>query len=365
MVKVIIAGHWQTRGATDLLARMRRLGQTLDGDGCEDSHARQEATAASLSATPTNEGPTFTAHEALRGGISEYMPGVHVETITFGGGEDFPHALAVATAHTRVGLTIPRDCTDAAPIGQEVTRLLTAGTPVTLEGGHGSDTTLWASFTQGALGWKPGSITTDTLGDALAQLRHQWGRAIPTMVTSTQRPLVGLSSVMAISPDLSPRTDTDPTQALTLRHALTRTHNTLTLTLPIAGQNPIDPASLPGSGAGGGIGAIIAALGGSLHECGTYLAHAYDLTTLLAKCDLLVITEPTLHSPHLAEASLDALTNAAAHHGVPVVAVSVESSLSRHELAQWGLHGSLLGADTPEALHYVGQRVAHTWLRHR
>ena len=59
---------------------------------------------------------------------------------------------------------------------------------------------------------------------------------------------------------------------------------------------------------------------------------------------------------------MDTITNAAAELALPVVAVTVRSSLSRYERAQWGLHG-VFETEARIILEEAGRRIARTWLR--
>ena len=59
---------------------------------------------------------------------------------------------------------------------------------------------------------------------------------------------------------------------------------------------------------------------------------------------------------------MDTITNAAAELALPVVAVTVRSSLSHYERAQWGLHG-VFETVARITLEEAGRRIARTWLR--
>lgn len=368
-MKVTIAGHWQTDIPAGLFADPQGY-QPPAKEGCSSS------TSGAPEVTPLED--TAQTHAALAQGILAHDSDVNIETLPFGGGPDFAASLAdvtwAGTSPAPVGVSIPRDCSDATDIGRQVSALIAQGSPVAVEAGHCDSPTLWASFLDGALGRSGespylggGSLVIDeaTLAQDVETLADLWGAQIPVFACSTQRPLVGLSSVMAVAPDLASRHDTDPQAALKLRNAMTAARQRRTPALDLLGQQSKDPASTPGSGAGGGVAALIATMGGFLRETGAYLAAHMSIPQRLAGTDLLIVTEPFLHSPLLAEGTLDALTAAAAEEAIPVLAVGIDSSLSRYELAQWGIHGSLLAANTQQALHHLGQRIVHTWIRRR
>ena len=175
---------------------------------------------------------------------------------------------------------------------------------------------------------------------------------------STARPLLGLDSVLAVAPDLSAvdQQDTETTALLTRAFAR-RPHRRELFAGP-----QVHPARAYGSGAGGGVGAVVAAIGGRIVATGDLLARLTPLEAQLEEADLLLVAEPELASPLLAESTVDALTNAAATRALPVVGLTRRSSLSRVERAQWGLHG-VFETEGSITLEDAGRRIARTWLR--
>lgn len=359
-MKVAICGHWQASRAVDVYQRMGIAGQSLDGDGC----AEQRSAEHSLTSAST----TIEAHQALCRGITHLMSDAEVQLIPFGAGADFAATCALSD-DSSLALAVPTEASAAWDLGESVSALVEAGEKVMLEGGHYADASLWMAFCEGAAGVPRQTIAPAGAFDVAAceavlrGIGERWGGRAPSLWYSTRRPLVGLASVMAVLPDLSLRLDADTDVALKVRTLMRTLHEEFFPPVQLVGQNSSDPATAVGSGAAGGVGGVIALFGGQLHELGPALSAHIHLPERLADCDQVIVTEPLLHSPYLAEATLDAVTFAAGQNAIPVVAVGVESSLSRHELAQWGLHGSYLSANTSEALEYVGQRIAHTWLR--
>lgn len=363
-MKIAVCGHWQCDDVADLYDKMRERGQNLDGDGCEDQRSRL------FEVTPVAS--AFGAHKALAEGIAAVIPDAQVVSIICGQGRDFPASVDLGQDSPLRVLSIDRGASSAWDVGRAVSSWLDRGDEVILEGGHGDAVDLWGSFLEGALDVPEGSLfpcdlDEESLGEALSRacdsVQQKWAGRSLIFAASSQRPLVGLSSVMAVCPDLSVRVDSSPLRAHSVRTALTRSYRQMRVDVPLLGEQTFEPALVPGSGCGGGIAAVVSAVGGAIRQTGEVLSARLDLQTRLGTCDLVVVTEPYLHSPILAEACLDVVTEAAAAHGVPVVAVAVDSSLSRHELAQWGVHGQLLSANSSEALINVGSRLAHTWLR--
>ena len=177
---------------------------------------------------------------------------------------------------------------------------------------------------------------------------------------STSRPLFGPSSTLALEPDLSLRDSGDT--AFNRRWA-ELLHKTMRPQLAVSGQSAsvVEPGRLPGSGASGGAAAIVGLLGGRLVSDGDFLLHHTDCESFIEASDLVIICEPELHSPALAESSLDLLTGIASRSAIPVLAIGTHSTLSAHERAQWGIHGILV--DETGNLDALGYRAARTWAR--
>ena len=176
---------------------------------------------------------------------------------------------------------------------------------------------------------------------------------------STARPLLGLDSVLAVAPDLEPIEDQDTALTAALTQAFA--HRPLGRHQLLDGVD-VHPARQRGSGAGGGVGAVIAAIGGRIVSTGDVLSQLLRLDDLVSGADLVIVAEPELSSPLLAESTLDCITRAAATHALPVVAITHRSSLSHFEKAEWGLHG-VFETEGSVTLEDAGRRVARTWLR--
>ena len=210
------------------------------------------------------------------------------------------------------------------------------GGTVIVEGGHNSSPDCGVGFLEGLLdipGIDPRQ--PEALAGALTRAQSLVVETGVDLVcaASTARPLLGLDSILAVAPDLEPieAQDTALTAALTQAFA----HRPLGRHQLLEGTD-VHPARQRGSGAGGGVGADGA--------------------------DLVIVAEPDLSSPLLAEATLDSVTRVAATHALPVVAITRRSSLSHFEKAEWGLHG-VFETEGSVTLEDAGRRVARTWLR--
>lgn len=295
-------------------------------------------------------------------GFTEARPHWAADIIPFGVGSAFVEAMNQAPGHSWAPISVERSEDSTARAGREAKEALDAGLTPLVEGGHLDDPDCGFgfinAFTPAPLGASP---TVDELTTALEAVRRAFTGRDVICAASTRRPLLGMTSVLAVDPDLGARMGTDRDRLAVLARSLT----VRTLGLPLAP----DPARsresnnwgrIDGSGAAGGVGAIIAAVGGRIIPTGHFLRAALDLDARLDGADLVIVAEPRLHSPALADALLDAITSAAADLALPVVAVGEESSLSAHELAEWGMHGQFVtGTDIP--LDEAGARVAKTW----
>lgn len=358
-MKILVTGHWYRPAEGDVYALLEKEHQTFQGQGCEE----QQRLDVSLDVAPSSG----QALEAVREGIVEVAPDAQVECVLFGAGADFIGSMAESGPKGHHAMSVPQHCVDAYQLGVDVSTAVEAGKQVALEAGHLQTASVWESFLEGALGLTPGTlvdsaIPDDTAVEALCRLRDLWVQRPPLMVVSTQRPFIGLSSTLALTPSLNLRSDVSANYTGALRRVFDAAYQRNCQTFSLVSET-LSPVSVAGSGAGGGIAAVIVAIGGRLIEAGEYLSAALQLTSVMDGCDVVVVLEPELHSPLLAEAQLDAITRAAGECALPVVAVGVDSSLSRHESAQWGLHGVMLAADNAQALRNIGMRIAHTWLR--
>ena len=315
--KVVVAGHWAGPGVSEGLSAPAALSRVAQG----------------FAATAP--------------------PGWQVDVVPFGPGRALAEAVAASPGSGLAPVIVGVEEASTSRAGRQTQDALEAGLTPVVEGGHSIDVDaglgLLTALSGVPLRLEPRSID-EGVPVALAGARERLARREVLAAASTARPLLGLDSVLALGVDLEPR----PSQDREVTAALARAFR--------AG----DSARLPGSGAAGGAAAVIHAVGGRIVDTGRLLSEVTALPARMVHADLVIVLEPLLHSPHLAGATLSAVTEAAAEQAVPVVAIAAESSLSAHEAAEWGIHGVLVTgtARRPEdALVDGGRRVARTWAR--
>ena len=305
--------------------------------------------------------PTGAALDAIRRGVAAGASEPTVITVPFGTGPTFDEAVAALDSRASF-VRVPTQASSSREAGERVADALRNGSTVIVEGGHNSSPDCGVGFLEGLLDVP--SIDPrhpEALADALTRAQNLVAEAGVDLVcaASTARPLLGLDSVLAVAPDLEPieAQDTALTAALTLAFA----HRPLGRHQLLDGAD-VHPARQRGSGAGGGLGAVIAAIGGRIVATGDLLSSLLGLEEMLDGADLVIVAEPELASPLLAESTLDCVTRVAATHALPVVAITHRSSLSHVEKAEWGLHG-VFETEGSVTLEDAGRRVARTWLR--
>ena len=305
--------------------------------------------------------PTGEALDAIRRGVLVGASDPGVVTVPFGTGPTFDEAVAALDSQASF-VRVPTDASSSCEAGERVADSLRNGSAVIVEGGHNSSPDCGVGFLEGLLG-APGvdPRQPEALADALTRAQALVSDAGVDLVcaASTARPLLGLDSVLAVSPDLEPIEDQDTALTAVLTQAFA--HRPLGRHQLLDGVD-VHPARQRGSGAGGGVGAVIAAIGGRIVATGDLLSQLLGLETALDGVDLVIVAEPELASPVLAESTLDCITRAAATHALPVVAITHRSSLSHFEKAEWGLHG-VFETEGSVTLEDAGRRVARTWLR--
>lgn len=305
--------------------------------------------------------PTGDALAAIARGVLTGAPNSTVVTLPVGTGPTFDEAVAGLRSQASF-VRVSTDASSSREAGECVADSLRDGGTVIVEGGHNSSPDCGVGFLAGLLGGpRIDPRQPETLADALTRAQGLVADAGVDLVcaASTARPLLGLDSVLAVAPDLEPveNQDTALTAALTQAFA----HRPLGRRQLLEDQD-VHSARLRGSGAGGGVGAVVAAIGGRIVSTGDLLSQLLDLDDIMVGCDLVIVAEPELSSPLLAESTLERVTSAAAAHALPVVAITRRSSLSHFEKAEWGLHG-VFETEGSVTLEDAGRRIARTWLR--
>ena len=305
--------------------------------------------------------PTGEALDAIRRGLLAGASDPVVVTVPCGTGPTFNEAVAALDSQASF-VRVPTEASSSREAGERVADSLRNGSAAIVEGGHNLSPDCGVGFLEGLLG-VPGidPRQSEVLAEALTRAQSLVAEAGVDLVcaASTARPLLGLDSILAVAPDLEPieAQDTALTAALTQAFA----HRPLGRRQLMEGQD-VHPARQRGSGAGGGAGAVIAAIGGRIVSTGDLLSSLLGLEAIVDGADLVIVAEPELASPVLAESTLDCVTRVAATHALPVVAITHRSSLSHFEKAEWGLHG-VFETEGSVTLNDAGRRVARTWLR--
>ena len=303
--------------------------------------------------------PTGVALEEIGRGLRAGGDGLDVVLVPFGSGPTFDEAVAACRSQASF-VRVPTEASSTRQVGERVAAAL--GEPrVVVEGGHGASPDCGLGFLAGLLGVAESDVSGEGLGPALTRAEDMLGASGTDLVcaASTPRPLLGFDSVLAVAPDLNPIEEQDTSLTGNLMQAFA--HRPLGRRLLLE-DSKAHPGRMWGSGAGGGVGAVIAAIGGRIVGTGEVLADLTRLGAALTPADLVIVVEPELSSPLLAQSTMGTITNAAAELALPVVAVTVRSSLSRYERAQWGLHG-VFETEARITLEEAGRRIARTWLR--
>ena len=303
--------------------------------------------------------PTGAALEEISRGVRVGCEGADVALLPFGSGPTFDEAVAACRAEASF-VRVPTDARSTRDAGERVAQVL-GQRMVVVEGGHNAFPDCGLGFLAGLLGAPDPQVAGEELPGALTCAEELVAASGTDLVcaASTPRPLLGLDSVLAVAPDLEPieAQDTALTAALTQAFA----HRPLGRHQLLDGAD-VHPARQRGSGAGGGVGAVIAAIGGRIASTGDLLSSLLGLEAIIDGVDLVIVAEPELASPVLAESTLDCVARVAATHALPVVAITHRSSLSHFEKAEWGLHG-VFETEGAVTLEDAGRRVARTWLR--
>lgn len=299
-------------------------------------------------------------------GFTAERPNFEVVCIPFGPSAAFREAVDSSSNHRWAPIVVPSWAEDTYEAGCQTRAALEDNLTPVIEGGHQMNIDAGLGFLRGLTGIDTATDPATLILEALTQARTQVKGRDLVVAASSMRPLLGMASVYALNVDLSPRPHQDREFTALLTDVLAQmpaSYTSLPVTsslMPHSTGEVTHPGKRPGSGAAGGIGAIVASIGGRIVPTGNFLRDVTHLDDELAQAQLVIVVEPRLHSPLLAEATLDTVTTVAAQFAVPTVAIGWESSLSNHERAQWGLHGIMV-AKGNDSLRDSGRRIAHTW----
>lgn len=177
-----------------------------------------------------------------------------------------------------------------------------------------------------------------------------------TTAEEAERPLTGLRGLVSVEGRAE---GMDPARMLRLDQELCEWAEELT-GLPDAG-------TAPGSGAAGGVGLLVSAIGGEVTTGTRFLLDAAGAEATAAGADLIVTGCEELDAMSLAEEVVATVTALGGRVGVPVIAVTRTNSVSARELREAGLEAAQpLGPGTGEPVDIAeltrrAEPVARTW----
>ena len=177
--------------------------------------------------------------------------------LPFGSGPTFDEAVAASRAQASF-VRVPTDARSTRGAGERVAQAL-GQRMVVVEGGHNASPDCGLGFLAGLVGLPDCQVVGEGLPEALTRAEELVAASGTDLVcaASTPRPLLGLDSVLAVAPDLEPIEEQDTAMTGLLTEAFA--HRPARRRALLAGTDT-HPARGYGSGAAGGVGAIIAAI---------------------------------------------------------------------------------------------------------
>ncbi|MDO5721254.1 MAG: hypothetical protein Q4P06_01755 [Actinomycetaceae bacterium] len=210
---------------------------------------------------------------------------------------------------------------------------------------------------------------TGQVEQVLSRARERIGNRRLRVLTTTDRPLLGLSSAVSMTPQLMPVTVTEEylRSLKVLGEALSKWDAKSGLAQITSGSGPHrlpvqqSPALRSGSGTGWGIGLLAPAVGGQVLDAWETMMQL-NAASLQAPTDLVVALTGPLHSHTVAYSPIPVLGQWAQQQAVPFVVFTHESTISRYEVAQWAVTNvyHVSGRDDAESVQGI---LARTWLR--
>ncbi len=293
-------------------------------------------------------------------------------------------AYAFHTAVTQSGglaEVIGRSNVPGTELAQSITEVPHGSGPLYIEAGHNEANdwglTLLNALASSSTG-QPSTIAIESSESDMRRALEDAQAAVENvelvLAPSSSRPLIGVGATSALTPNLGERTanlgmvlvaqnQARYAQALQSHYAKHHESSPSTGTPTLSSDSVV---SREGSGVGAGAGALLIALGARLETPFEVLTKNVSLEEQIEEADLVVVVEPRLDGPDLAESVLQDITTVAGRHAKPVVAASSRTSLSRPERADYGLHGvSTLNPrlSGEQAFEDVGRRIGQTWVR--
>lgn len=340
-------------------------------------------------AQPPTGVPLLSTNQALHElaeGFAAVCPKAAVEVQPFGGGAAFQGSV---TDSSIWAFSQGRRESTSAGIARELLEKMTQDCPmprlVLLNGGLNWQPDLGLGFVRTisadySLSW---DSPRAKVFDALAAVYESLVGLPLYYLADTQRRLLGLDSIVMVNPLLQARSlddfraiaienevspEVDPFWAAEqwgkalAEYAKVRPTNTFTFPTDFAAVDvrAADPRFIKGGGAGGGLGALLAALGVTLCDTSEVLGEVTRLGEQISHFDLVVVAEPYLDVGSLLDSTIRAITFAALQWSIPVVAATLEITMSRHELAGFYLNGASK-LRTGKGLFDLGRRLGQTW----
>lgn len=126
-------------------------------------------------------------------------------------------------------------------------------------------------------------------------------------------------------------------------------------------NRPVRWSLEPYSGAGGGIGFALLALGATIEHVRDAAADMLGVGQAVAESDLVVLVMGELGVDELNASIATAVAGAAIEAAIPVIAIVTEDHTSRRQRADLGIVGTYSAGDVLTEVTSLAERVARTW----
>ncbi|MDO5720120.1 MAG: glycerate kinase [Actinomycetaceae bacterium] len=217
--------------------------------------------------------------------------------------------------------------------------------------------------------WEPLRVAEDapwfTQRELLKQIRRlamtrMAGRHL-RVLTTTSRPLLGLDSTLAVTKNGMATTGIS-TQLISNLTQFYSNYTMISEAENLAPSAVTNYARLPGSGAAHGLAALTLGLRGSVTPLVEQLLSIPSNRQKFSNSNLIVTTIDTLHPQTVHDSHIGPLAEIAAAQATPLIAFTHETSLSRHEQAEWGLH-AVYQVPAGSISSFIVRVLTSTWLR--
>ncbi len=212
----------------------------------------------------------------------------------------------------------------------------------------------------------------------LLEARSRFAGVPMTAAIERPIPLLGLAGASADLPEPPETTQKYESRLGSYAQAVSAALGSLSAELLAGGLRRL--SSLPGAGAGGGVGFALAALGADLRPGPSVVAEETGLAAAVAASDLVVTGEACFDWDSLRDSVATTVSGLALDVGRPVLVIAGEALVGRREATAAGIEavypvagttyggptgdpGQWPGADAAAALSARTARVARTWSR--